>query len=92
MIPLDKIPIPGYFSNEALRSPFETDFWLSSDNVIFLSIYTQSPLYCISPPTGIGFAPMKYALHFIGLAFHRAGTPKSKTNQSFGKQKVKPII
>ena len=34
-------------------------------------------------PRGIGFAPMKYALHFIGQAFHRAGTPKSKMTQLF---------
>jgi hypothetical protein len=33
---------------------------------------------------GIGFAPMKYALHFIGQAFHRARKPKSKTTQPFG--------
>jgi hypothetical protein len=26
-------------------------------------------------PGGIGSAPMKYASHFIGQAFHRAGTP-----------------
>jgi hypothetical protein len=35
-------------------------------------------------PGGIGFAQMKYALHFIGQAFHRAGPPKSKTTQPFG--------
>jgi len=31
-------------------------------------------LYFISDPSEIGSAPMKYALHFIGQAFHPDGT------------------